>query len=336
MLWLPCSSSVLLDPLRAGWSSTISGAYQGAGRGLLSRVQGTTPGQPAGIEVRRAQARCDRRPEGLSEVCRDVYIVRHNEDVSALYSTLESEGFCVHEVRGPYDPGMVGWSANTLCMVNHRNAWRRIVEGGVLAIVVEADFVPVRGFGNLPLPFDRRQGRDALGYLYAVGPQLWDLEGGLRGHAGGGVAYAVDARVARLLIRFAEEEILSASPERYMGWDSRLGYWLNREGAQTFLPYRNYGEHGGVSNPEHRQAGLRPHHRADLLAGPLAFLPTYAKGSRLRFWGVRLRGRTWGLLRLLAGRYLSWHDLRRSQRPAQLVRVALGRQFLRRAPGGLQ
>jgi len=199
-------------------------------------------------------------------------------------------------------------------------------------IIVEADFVPVRNFGDLPAPPGWYEGGTGLAYLYVCGPQLWDLSGGLRGHGGGAVAYLLSPAVAALLIEFADSEILSKSPEKYTGWDASLGFWLNRRGIQTYLPYRNYGEHGGISNPEHERAGLRPHHRADVLAGHLAFLPAYARSSRLRYRWIRARGRLWGIARLLAGRYLSLHDLGRSNERLRLLRVAVGRQLRRRPP----
>jgi hypothetical protein len=215
---------------------------------------------------------------------------------------------------------------------NHRNAWRRIVQSGQDAIVVEADFVPVVGFGRLPLPCDKGSHRVGIGYLYACGPQLWDLAGGLRGHAGSTVAYFVPARSAEALLQFAEEATASRDPEKYSGWDSELGFWLNARGLECFLPYRHYGEHGGIPNPEHKRAGLRPVHRADLLAGRLAYLPSYAGGDRTKYLLARCSARVWGLVRLLAGRYLSLVDLRRSDRKGDLLRVAVGRQFLRRLP----
>jgi hypothetical protein len=138
--------------------------------------------------------------------------------------------------------------------------------------------------------------------------------------------------LARLLIEFAETEVLTKDPNSYSGWDSELGFWLNARGTECFLPYRHYGEHGGLPNPEHEAANLRSSHRADLLAGPLAFLPTYARGSRMRFAWVRLRARGWGLVRLLAGRYLAWHDFARSPEKARLLRIALGRHLFRRPP----
>ena len=135
-----------------------------------------------------------------------------------------------------------------------------------------------------------------------------------------------------MLVDFADAEIQARNPETYTGWDTSLGFWLNERGIQSYLPYRHYGEHGGNPNPEHRAAGLRATHRADLLAGRLAFLPVYARGSRIRYWRVRLAARAWGVLRLLAGRYLAWHDFRRSTSKARLLRVAFGRHVFGEPP----
>jgi hypothetical protein len=281
------------------------------------------------LDLQRECAVTDLRVE-----CRDVFVILHNEDVARLSNALKAEGFEVREVRGPYASEMAGWSPNTLCLVNHRNAWRLIAEGDRASIVVEADFVPVRGFGGLSVPCELSDGREALAYLYVCGPQLWDLVGGLRGHGGGGVAYVVSPQMARRLIEFADSEILATTPEKYMGWDSRVGFWLNQRGIQTYLPYRNYGEHGGHSNPEHHQAGLRRHHRADLLAAPLAFPPIYARESRLRFAWIRLCARSWGIARLLAGRYLAWNDFWRSDEKLRLLRIAVGRHLFRSPASG--
>ena len=53
-----------------------------------------------------------------------VLIVAHNEDTTVLQSTLISEGFRVGEVRGPYTPEQLRFSAIMRCLVNHANAWR--------------------------------------------------------------------------------------------------------------------------------------------------------------------------------------------------------------------
>jgi hypothetical protein len=269
----------------------------------------------------------------LRDVCSDVLVVAHNEDTSELVSTFRAEGFAVREVRGPYPSETAGWSPNTLCLVNHTNAWRIASTKRLSTIIIEADFVPVQGFGKLPFPSGGENGQDALYYLYACGPQVWDfIGGGLRGHAGSTVAYVVSPALAKELLVFAQTEVFSRNPREYSGWDTGMGYWLNKRGIESYMPYRHYGEHGGQPNPEHNHAGLRPHHRADVLFGQLAFLPTYAEGSSLRLAAIRTRARLWGLARLAGGRFMSLHDIWRVRNKAKLFRVILGRQFLRTIP----
>lgn len=187
----------------------------------------------------------------------------------------------------------------------------------------------------MALPCREADAQKSWVYLYACGPQCWDLNGGLRGHAGSTVAYCVGPEVAKRLIEFADREVLAASPEEYSGWDSQLGFWLNARGIETYVPYRQFGEHGGLPNPEHAGFGLRKHHRADTLLGPLSFLPLYARESRLRMLLLRAEARVWGLGRLLAGRFLSWRDFSRSSERVRLLRVALGRQLWRKPPSWL-
>ncbi len=68
---------------------------------------------------------------------------------------------------------------------------------------------------------------------------------------------------------------------------------------------RQLGEHGGVTSSEHSRAGAARggRHRADVLAGPLAFTPPYARGERGRYAAERLFGRMVGLARILTGRW---------------------------------
>lgn len=138
--------------------------------------------------------------------------------------------------------------------------------------------------------------------------------------------------VAQKLLIFAQTEVFARNPHEYSGWDSRMGYWLKEQGIESYMPYRYYGEHGGRPNSEHRRAGFRPHHRADVLFGSLAFVPAYAEGSVLRFLALRARARLWGLARLAGGRFTSWGNFWRSKDKAMLLRVILGRHFLRAAP----
>jgi hypothetical protein len=76
-----------------------------------------------------------------------------------------------------------------------------------------------------------------------------------------------------------------------------------------------YGEHGGLMNREHGRSGVRGWHQADVLAGPLHFLPLYAHGSRARYGAVRALARARGWYRFLYGKYFDrWPALLRSRR----------------------
>jgi hypothetical protein len=197
---------------------------------------------------------------------------------------------------------------------------------------VEADFVPVTGFGALPVPVPVERWNNSLGYLYSVGPEIWDLAGVnvARGHGGSTVALWISPAVASLLLEFFDEEVRTVRPGAYSGFDSKIGYWLLQRGVESYIPYRHYGEHGGIPNPEHAVAGLGRPHQADVLQGKLAFLPAYARGRLFKYWRIRVRARMWGLLRLICGRYLRWHDFRRAD-PWKMIRFAVGR-FLIRTP----
>jgi len=274
---------------------------------------------------------------GVGQVLRlvtsGVIIVAHNEDTTLLREVLVKEGFSVDEVRGPYTQEQLKFSASMRCFVNHANAWRIAVKRNKPTIIVEADFVPVIGFGNLPTPVPLDKFSDSISYLYSVGPQIWDLASAslARGHGGGMVALLIPPRVAALLLQFFDEELQANKLGYYSPFDAKVGYWLKDRGIQSYIPYRHYGEHGGIGNPEHATAGLGRQHQADVLQGKLAFFPIYAKGSRLIFWRTRMRARLWGILRLISGRLIAWHDLARSDR-SKMIRFVVGRFFFRNSP----
>jgi hypothetical protein len=271
----------------------------------------------------------------LRDVCSGVLIIAHHEDTTLLRTTFESEGLAVEEVRGPYASEHAYFSAIMRCMVNHANAWRIAATRDRPTVIVEADFVPVRGFGGLQAPLPENGVERFLCYLYAVGPQVWELVRPdlARGHGGGMVALLMPPAVATLLLEFYEEE-LGANPRgEYSPFDSKVGYWLMKHGVESYIPYRHYGEHGGIGNPEHAAAGLGRAHRADALQGKLAFLPDYSAGSHVKFWTSRMRARVWGVLRLLSGRYLAWRDFKQSSK-LQMLRYGVGRLFFQRRPRG--
>src|SRR5262249_6340257 len=132
-------------------------------------------------------------------------------------------------------------------------------------------------------------------------------EGYLRGHCAPLVGYIVNKRVAEIMLRFFDYEMAKYGTAEYFAFDAHLQWWVMGGGGEAYMPARHYGEHGGMPNPEHarsqgvRGAGL---HRADNLAGPLAFLPQYANGSRIKFMEERLRARAFGWARLLFGRWI--------------------------------
>jgi hypothetical protein len=251
----------------------------------------------------------------LRSDCSGVIVVAHNEDTTLLVEALNREGLQVEQVLGPYTSEQQRWSAAMRCFVNHAHAWRIAEARTKPTIIVEADFVPVKGFGGLPIPAPSHKVELCLPYLYACGPQIWQIEGDVaRGHAGSTVALILWPRVAALLLEFFGEKVKNNPAGAYLPFDTQLGYWLNARGIECYLPYRQYGEHGGIPNPEHSSANLGRPHQADTLCDSLAFLPFYARRSLIRFWSTRFRARVWGWGRLLTGRVIDWQTFRNSER----------------------
>lgn len=266
-------------------------------------------------------------PFRLNSICPNAYLITHQDDTTALRQTLHQQGFAPRLIRTDYTPEQQAMAASERVLINHAKAWQTIAASGRHGVVMEADFVPVRRFGQLPLPVPLERLDASFIYLYSVGIELWDLcepAIAMRGHAGGMVAYVIAPPVAQQLLEFAGDHHRRNPSGRYSCWDAELGYWLKARGIESYLPFRQYGEHGGTGNPEHAAAGLRATDHADALAGPLCFLPAYARGNRLRFWWTRALARAWGWGRLLAGRTVTWHNLWRT-RPLAMAGFAVGR-----------
>ena len=121
-------------------------------------------------------------------------------------------------------------------------------------------------------------------------------------------------------------------PGAYRPWETYLGIFLRKErGIRNYFTTRQYGEHGGLANPEHRQSGARAWHEADVLAGRLAFLPAYAKGSRALYRLRRLRGWSRGFLRLVTARFYDprFVNAGRARGRAEMAWFAIWRLFAR-------
>lgn len=257
-----------------------------------------------------------------------LFIVAHREDTARLATTLEAEGFDCAVQRQTHQPDQADFARSYLCFMNHVKVWEWVIEHQQPAIVIEADFVPVRGMGQLPLPFNPDQADVGMAWLYTCAAQVYDISPGhhAQGYSSSMVAYIMTPRAVPSLLRFFERVSHNPGPCHYYPWDSELDKTLLAQGLRNYLPFRNYGEHGSDRpNPEHQAHRLGRTHRADVLYGPLAFKPAYAETEGL--WRTRLWGRIRGLARLGLGRYTQLHVLRRAEVPFKIVSFALRRQF---------
>jgi hypothetical protein len=244
----------------------------------------------------------------LKEIVRQSIVLCHREDPIQLVRTLEAEGLNPTVQRQVQSPAITGWASSSKTFRNHQVAWKKSIELPGWTMICEADFVPCEGLGSLPAfwPIDNK---NAWGYLYQGSPRLLAAIGSeryLRGHTAPLVCYVISSPVARILDRFYDVEMKTHDPTKYWAFDAHLQWFAMGEGAEAYIPYTHYGEHGGHPNPEHRLAGLprAGTHRADNLACPLAFLPDYADGSIAKYRFERAKSRLMGLGRLVTGRWI--------------------------------
>jgi hypothetical protein len=236
-------------------------------------------------------------------------IVCFREDVGPLEKSLVSADLKPRVLRASYTVSELRYPAATRTFLSHRRAWQIAAQEPGYTLVCEADFVPCRGLGDLPV-FWPTANRMAWGYLYQGSPRLLAIVGPqeyLRGHCAPLVAYVVNSCVAEYMLRFFDREIEEYGMETYFTWDAHLQWWVMGQGAEAYIPLKHYGEHGGVPNPEHQQSKVvtrAGRHRADNLAASLAFLPQYASGSWLSYCRERAVARALGWGRLLTGRWI--------------------------------
>jgi hypothetical protein len=262
------------------------------------------------------------------------FIIACAEDTTSLEHALDAEGIRCELLKQPAIDPTVGYSRSYLCLLNHVRAWQKIVDSGEPGMVVEADFVPVKGFGSLPLPCDLTAKITGMAWLYTCAPQVYYVteQGHAEGFSTSMVAYLVMPEAARHLLRLAEQIRSEYGETQYSPWDSKVEEFLRMQGFKSYIPFRNYGEHGGIPNPEHLQnrhiwKQLSKCHRADTLYGKLAFLPDYATSGR-NLLQVRWAARVKGLVRLLTGRFLRRSIVLRSSVPWRLIGFAVRRQLM--------
>jgi hypothetical protein len=268
-------------------------------------------------------------PIPLRQAIGQTYIIAYRENTDRLAQFLVAEQLKVEICRQAPDPEFADYSPSYRCLLNHQSAWEKIAQATQPGLIIEADFAPVKKFGQLPLPYPSNAHNTGMAWLYACAAQIYTVTD--QGHAPGfsvaNVAYIVTPAAAQALLNFITDRQLD--PTQYSSWDSELEEFLRHQHFINYVPFRNYGEHGGIPNPEHRQHGLSSFHRADTLYDQLAFMPLYAN-SPWQYYQARLQARLKGIARLLTGRFLRPKIMRESSSPFRLLRFAITRQFSHR------
>jgi hypothetical protein len=196
----------------------------------------------------------------IRDAVANAHILAYREDTSRLENAMLAEGIRADVIRPVYSETELTYSRTIRCLLNHCNAWRKAAAASGLTLIMEADFVPCRGFGSLPLPYQPvlYQGR-AWAFLYAGGPRFIKMhpDGSIQGHTACPVAYVVSPVVAKHLIAFAENETGPGKDlTQYSLWDTNFQWHIMGHNIACFMPYRQYGEHGGIGNIEHKNAGV--------------------------------------------------------------------------------
>ncbi|MBE9064754.1 LPS biosynthesis glycosyltransferase [cf. Phormidesmis sp. LEGE 11477] len=285
----------------------------------------------------------------LLECIGQTLIVAYKEPTEQLTQALSQAGCDCTVLRQVHQPGYETYSPSFLCLLNHCEAWKQALQSDRPTLVVEADFVPVKNFSELPPPFDPSDAEMGIAWLYTCAAQIYSVSNlsqdakavresaskksqkVAQGYSTAMVAYVITAKSAAALLELAAQIERSPGPRAYSAWDSGIEYFLREAGFHNYVPFRNYGEHGGLPNPEHRQNKLSKAHRADVLYGKLAFAPMYAyeddQISGWNWWKVRTYARIKGLGRLLLRKYLRAEVVRKSSRGKALIRFAIARHL---------
>ncbi|MEM6425897.1 MAG: LPS biosynthesis glycosyltransferase [Cyanobacteria bacterium P01_H01_bin.119] len=262
------------------------------------------------------------------------FILAYKENTQLLEKWLAQDGCSCEVLRQTHQPDYQDYSPSYLCLLNHKSAWERALTSDQPTLIVEADFVPVVNFDRLPTPFDPEDKNLGIAWLYTCAPQVYNINdrGYAEGYSTSMVAYVITAKSAAHLIDLAHSVTKEPGPKAYSAWDSGIDYYLRDRGFMNYVPFRNYGEHGGLPNLEHAQNKLSKVHRADVLYGRLAFPPMYAASTgKIVQKNVWLKGRAYarikGFGRLLLGKYLRIPVWRNSSKKIKLLQFVLMRQL---------
>lgn len=261
-----------------------------------------------------------------------VFIIANKEPTEHLEAVLRQEGFDYEVLRQQPLANLEEYSRSYLCLMNHCRAWEQAKKQTKPILIIEADFVPVIGIGKLPLPFNPQKSDVGVSWIYTCASQVYyvDSQGYAEGFSVSTVAYIVTPQAAPYLLELGAKIKQEYGHKKYSSWDSMIDNFLRDRQLKNYIPWRNYGEHGGIPNPEHRQNNLSSSHHADVLYGKLAFMPIYAlnkNGGKLQLIKIRLKARLKGIARLLSGRFLRIKVIKGSSVPSLLIRFAIFRQL---------
>lgn len=246
----------------------------------------------------------------IREVVGQVLVLAYKEDVRPLLTALEEERLPASVQRIEYSSEELAYPRSSRLLLNHRLAWEKAAALPGYTLICESDFVPCRGMGDFPVFWPVTNAR-AWGYLYQGSPRLLALSEGrpvyLRAHVSAMVAYVINATMAKILLEFFDHLSATYGLTHYFSFEAFLQWFVTGKGGAAYMPWRHYGEHGGLPNPEHAAIGKLRHggeHRSDNLMAKLHFLPQYARGSTMRYLLVRAKWRLLGIGRLLSGRWI--------------------------------
>ncbi|NEO28767.1 MAG: LPS biosynthesis glycosyltransferase, partial [Kamptonema sp. SIO4C4] len=135
------------------------------------------------------------------------FIIAYKEPTEELENYLKQEGFQCTILRQENKPEYQDFSPSFRCLLNHRQAWKKAAEDIQPTLILEADFVPVKEFGKLPLPFAKDNPKVGLSWIYNCAPQVYWVspEGYAEGFSTAMVAYILTPKAAKYLVKLADK-----------------------------------------------------------------------------------------------------------------------------------
>lgn len=261
----------------------------------------------------------------LKDIVTNIIVVAHKENVDELVGALAGFALPIDVQRKAYSEIELGYPAITRCLLNHADAWEKASRTDGYTLICEADFVPIREIERQPT--DWLPDEDvAWAHLYTSSPRLIEpvRNGIFRVQLATTVCYMINPIVAGHLLGFVQHYRDEYGLDSLFAWDTFLQWYVMGKGGRLYMPPRSLGQHGGIANTEHTQNGMKHNgmHRADSLAGSLAFTPQYVRADPRGAWKQTLYFRLAGFGKVLLGMWIIRNPETRWT-PADLVHSTL-------------